>query len=62
MKAKNKKSGEDHSVEWELPEWDINLPEWDLVLPEWDIQLPDWNNNKKGAESPDNKGKRMKRG
>jgi hypothetical protein len=73
MKAKNNKSGEDHSEEWELnldwdiqlPDWEMELPEWDIDSTKWDIQLPDWgidipdfDNIKKGAESPEINGEK----
>jgi len=51
-------------AEWDfkLSDWDFELPEWDFQLPESWIDFPDFNDNRKGAESPANKGKSKGKG
>lgn len=52
-----------------LPDFDIDFSAWDFKLPDWDFKLPeswkdfpDFNDNRKGAESLDNKGKKKNKG
>jgi hypothetical protein len=67
----NQESWADLLGEWEpeLFEWDIQPFEWELIPFEWDFTLFEWepdsnasNDNRKGAESLDNKGKGSRRG